>query len=205
LQWRRSANKKNATLASLGCTLLFLAMTAGNYIVFYRLQVPAFERYAIIEQGGKWKTNVGDPVPDVTVTLLNGSRVRLSELHGKLVLLQFFATWCEPCSLELPHLEEEIWKKWESNPNFSMLVIGRDETSDTVAQFKLKNGYTFPMAVDVDATVFRNFADEGFPRTYLISRDGKILFQTVGFGEAEIYHREFTALMQRINEEMSAF
>ena len=200
---RRSANWTKVFLASLSCMLLFVAATAANYAVFYRVQIPACDHYVMIEKSGKWLTHVGDPAPDVTVTMLDGSQVRLSELRGKLILINFFATWCGPCNNELPHLEE-IWKEREFDPNFRMLVIGREETPDTVAQFKAQNGFTFPMAADTDATAFHKFADELIPRTCLISRDGNILFQTHGFAEIEVYQRELATLRQKIEEELAA-
>jgi AhpC/TSA family len=95
-RWRRSANWTKVLLASLSCMLLFLAATAANYVVFYRVQIPACDHYVMIEKSGKWLTHVGDPSPDVTVTMLDGSQVRLSELRGKLILLNFFATWLPP-------------------------------------------------------------------------------------------------------------
>jgi peroxiredoxin len=201
-QRQSPAKRTNALLASLSCLLLFVAATVVNYVVFYRVQIPAFDRYVMIERSGKWLTHVGDPVPDVTVTMLDGSHVRLSELRGKVVLMNFFATWCGPCLSELPHLEQ-IWKEREANPNFRMLVIGRKETPETAAPFKAKNGFTFPMAVDADASAFRQFAEDLIPRTYLISRDGRILFQTHGFAEIEVYQRELALLRQSIDKELA--
>jgi peroxiredoxin len=202
-QRQSSAKQTTAIRFSLGSLLLFLTTSAVNYFVFYRLQLPAFDHYVMIELNGNWLTRVGDQAPNVTVTMLDGSPVQLSELRGKVVLLNFFATWCRPCLSEMPHLEE-IWNQRKDNPNFRMLVIGRDETTATIAPFKEQHGFTFPMAVDPDASAFRKFADEFIPRTYLISRNGKILFQTHGFAEIEVYQRELATLQQTMDKELAS-
>ena len=166
--YRDRGTRYRLVLISLGCFLLFLASAAANYAVIYRIQVPAFDRYAMIESQS-WLTRVGEDAPDIEVIRLDGSPVRLSELRGKVVLLNFFATWCGPCGHELPHLQL-LWNDLQGNEDFRLLVVDRKETQQTAADFQSKNGYTFPMAVDPDGAAFGKFANEGIPRTYLISR-----------------------------------
>jgi peroxiredoxin len=200
--WRPRGTRKRVLLASLCFLLLFLAVSAADYGLIYSVQVPAFDRYVMIESRD-WRTRVGDMAPDFTVAKLDGTQVGLPDLRGKVVLLNFFATWCGPCKSELPHLQE-LWDEWAENDDFAMLVIGRDESRETVAAFKSENGYTFPMASDPDASQFKKIADDGIPRTYLISRDGRILYQSIGFAEIPIYQRELATLRQSIVEELKA-
>jgi peroxiredoxin len=197
---QQTGARRRLWLASLGCLLFFAAVSGASYGLIYTVQVPTYERYVMIESRD-WRTRVGDQVPDITVTMLNGSPVQLSDLRGKVVVLNFFATWCGPCLSELPHIQE-LWNERKSDEDFRMLVVNRQESPETVADFQSKNGFSFPIALDQDATAFNQFAKEGIPRTYLISRDGTILFQTLGYAEMEIYQREMKTLRRLIAEEL---
>jgi peroxiredoxin len=179
---------------------LFVALSATDYALIYSVQVPAFQRHVMIESR-EWKTRVGEQAPDITVVALDGSEARLSDFRGRTVLVNFFATWCGPCMHELPHLQA-IWSDFKDRDKFTMLVIGRGETQETVAAFKSQSGYTLPLAIDVDSSAFQEFADSGIPRTYLISQDGGILNQSVGFGEMEVYQRELATLRRLVEKEL---
>ncbi len=86
-----------------------------------------------------------------------------------------------------------------------MLVVSRDETEDTVAEFISKHRFTFPVALDPSAVAFSQFAKESIPRTYLIGRDGTILFQTLGFSDdMPLYQRELATLRQTIDKELAS-
>ena len=195
--------RKLAVLIPLGCLLLALPIFAAGYMLIYHVQVPAFERYSMIESRD-WKTHIGDPAPDISVVMLDGSMKRLSDFRGKLVVLNFFATWCGPCSYELPHLEE-LWNVLKENDRVTMLVVSREETKDTVVAFISKHGFKFPVALDPSAAAFSQFAEESIPRTYLIGPDGTILFQTLGFSDdMPLYNRELAILRRTIDRELAS-
>ncbi|HEX5471258.1 MAG TPA: TlpA disulfide reductase family protein, partial [Lacipirellulaceae bacterium] len=129
--------------------------------------------------------HAGERAPDFRLTRIDGTPIQSSDLRGNMVVLNFFATWCGPCQMELPHLQS-IWEEFGSDSHFRMLIVGREETDDTVRAFQHKNGFTFPMAADPKGSVYKKFATEYIPRTYLISADGTIAFETTGFYEPEL-------------------
>ena len=127
-------------------------------------------------------THVGEPVPEFSVTTLDGEQVSSSELRGKVVLLGFFATWCGPCRHELPHLQK-IWEDFGHRHDFAMIVVGRGETKDKLVDFQSKQKLTLPLAPDPQQLVYGKFATKAIPRTYPISRDGTIIYQCTGYEE----------------------
>jgi peroxiredoxin len=125
-------------------------------------------------------TKVGQDVPAFAITTLEGREFSTAGSKGKVVLLNFWATWCAPCQIEMPMLEKEIWKKYQG-PDFEMIAIAREQTDKEITEFRAKHEYSFPMAPDPKRAVYGKFANAGIPRTYVINRDGKILFQSAGY------------------------
>ena len=141
---------------------------------------------------------VGDTAPDFSMVLATtGDTVKLSQLRGKLVMLQFTASWCGVCREEMPHIETEIWQKHKDNPNFALLGIDRDEPAETVLNFIKTTGVTYPIGLDPNADIFGLYADKdaGITRNVIIDKDGKILMLT------RLYDpQEFAQMTELINE-----
>ena len=139
---------------------------------------------------------VGEMAPDFTVTLTDGKQVNLSTLRGKVVMLQFTASWCGVCRKEMPFIEKDIWLKHKNNPNFALIGIDRDEPLDKVLAFAKATGVTYPLGLDPGADIFAKYAlrDSGITRNVLIDRDGKIVKLTRLYNE-----EEFTSLVQKID------
>ena len=89
---------------------------------------------------------VGDMVPDFTMNLLDGSTLRMGDLRGKIVMLQFTASWCGVCRKEMPFIEKDIWQQHRSNPKFALIGIDKDEKADVVSRFVQSVGVSYPMA-----------------------------------------------------------
>lgn len=140
---------------------------------------------------------VGEMSPDFTITLTDGTTVQLSSLRGKVVMLQFTASWCGVCRKEMPHIEKDIWQKHKSNKEFALIGIDRDEPLDKVVAFGKAVGVSYPLGLDPGGDIFAKYAlrKAGITRNVLIDRDGKIVMLTRLFNE-----EEFNTLVETINK-----
>ena len=119
-------------------------------------------------------------MPAVTLMDSSGATFSTERQRGKVVLVNFWATWCGPCKFEIPRLEKEIWQQYGTSPKFAMIAVAREQTTEEIVPFQKKNGFTFPIASDPKRSTYKLFADSGIPRSYLVDAQGKIVFQTVG-------------------------
>jgi peroxiredoxin len=133
------------------------------------------------------RVRLGEEAPDFELTTTDGAAFRLSDQRGKVVLLNFFATWCVPCLTELPHLQKDVYDKIK-NDHFTMLAIGREHDNGQVAVFRDKHHFTFPMAGDPGRTVFALYAEKSIPRTLVIGADGHVLFQVISYSDTGLQH-----------------
>ncbi len=129
---------------------------------------------------------LGQTAPDFTVQLTDGSTFRLSENRGKIVMLQFTASWCGVCRKEMPHIEHEIWLPLKDKP-FILVGIDRDEPLDVVTRFAKTVQITYPLAPDPGAEIFMLYAhkEAGVTRNVIIDSQGKIVFLTRLYEEKE--------------------
>lgn len=128
----------------------------------------------------QYKVKVGDTAPDFEMSLPNGQKVKLSSLRGKVVMLQFTASWCGVCRKEMPHIESEIWLKHKNNPDFALFGVDRDEPAETVLKFTESTGVTYPIGLDPDGDIFGLYADKkaGITRNVIVDKAGKIVMLT---------------------------
>lgn len=129
-------------------------------------------------------TKVGEKMPSFTITDTGGKRISIDDLKGKVTLVNFWATWCPPCLVELPRMEKEIWLKYKSD-EFVMVAIAREQSEQEIVAFREKYGFSFPIAADPLREAYKLFGNGGIPRSYLVGPDGSILFQSVGYDDAE--------------------
>lgn len=163
----------------------------------------AESKVAIVEAGTHepdsvgYIVRVGDMAPELDMELTDGQKVKLSDLRGKVVMLQFTASWCGVCRKEMPFIEKDIWLKHKDNTDFALFGIDRDEPLETVNAFAEKTGVTYPMALDPGADIFAKYADReaGITRNVLIDRSGKIVMLTRLYNEDE-----FAALCIKIDQ-----
>lgn len=149
----------------------------------------------------QYLVRVGDMAPDFVMELPDGKKVKLSELRGKVVMLQFTASWCGVCRKEMPYIESRIWQKHKDNPNFSLYGIDRDEPAETVLKFAKATGVTYPIGLDPKAGIFKLYAEEkaGITRNVIIDKTGKIVMLTRLFKEDEF--EEMASLIDTLLKE----
>ena len=143
---------------------------------------------------------VGDMAPGFSMKLTDGKTVKLSDYRGKVVMLQFTASWCGVCRKEMPFIENEIWLKHQKNKNFALLAIDRDEPLETVLGFAKSTKITYPIGLDPNADIFALYADRkaGITRNVIIDKNGKIAMLTRLFNEEEF--KKMTTLIDSMLE-----
>jgi peroxiredoxin len=140
----------------------------------------------------------GDTAPDFRVEMLDGKTIQLSELKGKVVLLNFWATWCGPCMQEFKVIPDRLLKRFADNPDFIFVPVSRGETRETVEQ-KMKqlkaHKIDFPVGLDPEKKIYNMYAEKFIPRNFLIDKDGKISYLSIGYNKDE-----FEKLLKQIEK-----
>ncbi|MDL2244025.1 TlpA disulfide reductase family protein [Parabacteroides sp. PFB2-10] len=138
---------------------------------------------------------VGDAMPSFTISLDDGKKINSNIYAGKVVLINFFATWCPPCQKELAEVQATLWPKYQNNKDFILLTIGREHSVADLLTYNEKKGFTFPLYPDKDRSIYGAFAKSLIPRTYLIDKKGKVVMATVGFNQ-----EDYQNLLAKIEE-----
>jgi peroxiredoxin len=120
----------------------------------------------------------GKAAPDFTLPSIDGQQISLQQYRGKVVFLNFWATWCIPCREEMPALEQ-LHKQYQSE-GLAVLAVDHKESDEQVKAFFQKHTLSFPSLIDHNGSVFRDYLVAGMPTTYLIGRDGQFLARGIG-------------------------
>lgn len=173
------------------CALIFMLPTGEEPVVE---QNDATAETVVDETEATTLVKEGMQAPDFTVTMFDGTTQTLSALKGKVVLVNFWATWCPPCREELKRVQADIVDRF-AGQEFVFIPISRAEERETVAAFREQMGYSFPMGLDSERKIYDQFASNFIPRNFLIDQEGKVVIASVGY-EPE----EFDALIAKIEE-----
>lgn len=134
----------------------------------------------------------GNKAPDFTAELIDGSSLALSDLKGKPVIINFWATWCGPCVREMPAFER---LKEDFGDDIGIIAVNCGDDADTVKDFVDENGYTFPVALDENYEVAMLYPSNSIPYTVVLDANGKITHVSTGAYDADtMYDRYKEAL-----------
>lgn len=128
-------------------------------------------------QVGAASPDIGSPAPDFVLEDLSGNPVKLSDLKGRLVVLNFWATWCTPCRTEMPEFQE-IYQ--QNQPDLVVLGINLEEPPSDIQDFVSPLNITYPILLDNDGLVSKLYKVIQLPNTYFIDRDGIIRIRHIG-------------------------
>jgi DsbE subfamily thiol:disulfide oxidoreductase len=136
---------------------------------------------------------VGQPAPELTLTMLDGSEAKLSDFRGKVVLVNFWATYCPPCRAEMPALET-VYRE-VADKGGVVLAIDQKESAETVAGFVAEFGLTFPVALDQKGAAGALYGVTGIPESFIVDKDGIVRYKTIGQMDEETIRQYFSSLL----------
>jgi thiol-disulfide isomerase/thioredoxin len=120
---------------------------------------------------GKYDIEVGKLAPDFTLKDLNGEDISLSDYRGKIVLINFWATWCSWCDVEMPDLQ----KLDDENDDLVVLAVNVMEEKDTVKKYMEEGKYSFEVALDEEGEIAATYLVNGLPNSYFVDEEGILL------------------------------
>jgi peroxiredoxin len=144
----------------------------------------------------KAKAAPNAPAPDFTLRQIDGPNLRLGEQRGRVVMVNFWATWCGPCRIELPHLDK-LHAKYR-NSGFLLLGVNIDDDPNAAKALAAKMGLKFPVLFDSEKKVVAAYDLNAMPATVLIDRDGKVRHLHRGYkdGVEQLYEQQVRALLK---------
>lgn len=124
------------------------------------------------------RSRVGFPAPNFRLPTLEGRTIELSDYKGKLVFLNFWATWCPPCREEMPSMER--LHRRMANRQFVMLAVNQDTSAEPVREFVRSLGLSFTVALDPTGTLPPRYGVTGYPETFLVDPAGQVVRHVIG-------------------------
>jgi len=159
-------------------TISLLLISQASFAQIPVKEVPADYGYVV---------KIGDQMPAFSTTLLDGKPFSSADLKGKVVMLQFTASWCSVCRKEMPFIERDIWQKNRANKKFVLVGFDLDEPLDKVQKFHEDMKISYPLALDPGGKIFGLVAEKkaGVTRNVILDKTGKIVYLTRLYKEDE--------------------
>lgn len=130
------------------------------------------------------KVKVGEPAPNFSFAGKDGQKQQLSDLKGKVVFINFFATYCGICMTEMPRIQKELFEQYKNDTDFVVLAIAQNKQPD-IDRYREKRKLTFPIVQDEEGSIFNLYASDLIPRNFVVDKNGKLIYSSVGFQEPE--------------------
>jgi len=127
-------------------------------------------------------TTVGSEAPDLQLTDISGNRLRLSDMKGSVVFINFWATWCESCIEEMPSIER-LSRLLSGSSQFRIVTILYKDDLGRATSYMEQNGYTFPVYLNPDESAAKSFGITGIPETFIIDKKGFLREKVIGPAE----------------------
>lgn len=121
---------------------------------------------------------IGKPIANLSLTSLDGIEVNISDFHGKVILINSWATWCPPCKAEMPSLEK--FYRENRAQGFEILAINAGEPKELISNFKINNLITFPIFVDPDGSKLESFGITNLPTSIVVNQKGIVEYIHIG-------------------------
>jgi peroxiredoxin len=185
-----SARKSKIVLQRKQAKIRNGLILVGGILIFAAIIMVSFS---------KSKTNnvapasVGSSINDFVLTDVNGKTVRLGDFHGKLILINAWATWCPPCKAEMPLLNQ--YYKVHVKDGFALLAVNAGDTQSETASFVDQHGLAFPVLLDPETQLLGQLGVNSFPTSILVGKDGKVKSIHVGMFTSESIEAEVTPLL----------
>ena len=173
------AVKTKVTLAILALLLPLAGLILSREGFPYKRQSPAITDGDLFKKLNIEKSDKEIQAPDFTLKDLYGNSVSLQDLRGKVVFLNFWATWCPPCRLEMPTMEE-LHKEF-GDQGLVILAINYRENPAEIKAFFEQHQLTFPALLDPEGKVLDLYKAWSLPTTYLINKNGEIVGKVIGY------------------------
>ena len=169
-------------------------MKNKRIVIFLILIIAAaYVAHLYVTHTPRASTTQPKPAPDFTLPQPSGPTLKLSDYRGKVVLLDFWATWCEPCRAEIPHFVD-MQNKYGAQ-GFQILGISMDDSPDPVPAFYKQFKMNYPVVMG-NAQIGEQYGGVlGLPISFLIDRQGQIRKKHIGATEASVFEKEITDLL----------
>lgn len=162
--------------------LIVICIVFAYFYLFYREEKIQREREVEYERLypslGIQRVDPPEEAEDFTLKTLKGETVSLKDYRGRLIFLNFWATWCGPCRAEMPSMQR-LWEEFKEE-DFVILAINIQEESKLVSSFMNERGLSFPVLLDEKGKVARTYGVRGIPTTFFLNPEGEIIGKAVG-------------------------